>query len=266
MIEPNGALEPGRTEGWRAQLLAHRPVVNVRQGEQMGTVADIVFDPQSSQIAGVLIQPARPEAALLGMARRAFGGGPGLTFVAADHVIALNGEVVTVDLEEGSAGRQTPLGPLPRVSKIWGFAVVTTRGQRLGRFIDLLLDEEGRRIVGYLVEPGGRGAAPHRGPEPSSATEHAAAEAVPQETGVVEAPAGEPTSPLVVVTASPNVRVGRDLIVVAEPSGLQPPAWGIAASSYAPPWSADGDQPTEASRTPAWYHHEADAPTEQARH
>jgi sporulation protein YlmC with PRC-barrel domain len=266
MIEPKGAQEPSRTEGWRAQLLAHRPIVNVRQVEQMGTVADIVFDPQSSQLAGVLVQPARPEAALLGMARRAFGGALGLTFVAADHVIALNGEVVTVDLEEGSAGRQEPLGPLPRVSKIWGFAVVTTRGQRLGRFIDLLLDEEGRHIVGYLVEPGGRGAAPRRDPEARPTPERTPTDAVPHETGIVEAPAGEPASNLVVVSASPNVRVGRDLIVVAEHGGLQRPAWGTAASSYAPPWSADADQPTEASRTPAWYHHEADAPTEQARH
>src|SRR5579859_4159328 len=108
MIEPQGTAERDRTEGWRAQLLAHRPIVDVRQVAQMGTVADIVFDPMASQIAGILVQPARPEAALLGMARRAFGGALGLTFVPVERVIALNGDVVTVDLGEGFAARQGP--------------------------------------------------------------------------------------------------------------------------------------------------------------
>jgi sporulation protein YlmC with PRC-barrel domain len=251
---------PVRPDGWRATLLAHRPVVDVSRVEQMGAVADLVFDPHRRQLVGLLLQRPGPEGTIVEMARRALGSALGLTFVSMEQVIALHGDVVTVDL---SRGAPESAAPLPRLSKVVGFAVVTTRGQRLGRLVDLLLDSEGRRIQSYLVARGGHGVMPQR--MNHLWTRPAAAPDAPtqDEHAEVEPPAGgaPPPDDLVVVPATLDVRIGRDMVVIAEaaPTGAQRPALDLDTQVVSP------DEPTQQSTAPRWEPWEADAPTEQMR-
>src|SRR5215470_1201949 len=82
---------------WRAALLARRPVVDVYRVEHMGVVEDLVFDPQRSQVVGLIIRPTGDDGSVLGAARRAFGMANGLRYVEAAKVVALKDDVVTVD-------------------------------------------------------------------------------------------------------------------------------------------------------------------------
>jgi sporulation protein YlmC with PRC-barrel domain len=279
-VVPTG---PG-TKTWRASQLAHRPVVDVQCVEQIGDVVDLVFDPQNCHLAGLLVQRTGPEGSIAELTRRALGRVLGLVFVPVEQVLALDAEVVTLDPARPIAGQRERTSQLPRLSKVLGFAVVTLRGQRLGRLVDLLLGDEGRRLAGYLVEPGGQGAAARRGPErmiwlATHATTHTtdggsttalAAPAGPlPEIGTVEQPIGatqlvDSPVPLLVIAASPNVRVGRNLVVVARDGDSS--AHRLHASTFAPPaWLKAVDQPTEEAGQPAWYHGAADTPTQQMR-
>lgn len=259
MADRDAISAPARLSGWRAGLLAHRPVVDVRHVEQMGDVADLVFDPHGRQLVGLLLQRAGAEGTVVEMARRALGSALGLRFVPVEQVIALSGDVVTVDSARVPSAPIDPAAPLPRLSKVVGFAVVTTRGQRLGRLVDLLLDGGGRHIQGYLVEPGGRGVAPQRTAgvwtrlvaTPDEPAQHEAAE--------VEPPAGAPRpAELVVVPTTLDVRVGRNLVIVADVAGQD-------TATAEDEWTASPDDPTRASSAPRWELWEADAPTEQMR-
>jgi sporulation protein YlmC with PRC-barrel domain len=248
---------------WRASQMAHRPVVDVQHVEQIGEVADLVFDPSSRQVLGLLIQRAGTEGSMVGMARRALGGALGLTFIPVARAVALTGDVVTVAPSQGAEPEAEPAQALPRLSKIQGFAVISIGGQRLGGFVDLLLDREGRRILGYLVEPGGRGAGRDRTMD--AWAKPAAAEAPPAapEAGVVEPPAGPAASApeLVMVPATLDVRVGRHLIIVATT-----PAGQTAAGADTGEQAVTPDEPTQPYTASEWHHWEADVPTEQMRH
>ena len=45
-----------RADGWHATDLAHLPVVNVPAGQVLGEVADVVFDPATSRVIGLLVR------------------------------------------------------------------------------------------------------------------------------------------------------------------------------------------------------------------
>jgi sporulation protein YlmC with PRC-barrel domain len=260
---------PARLSGWRAALLAHRPVVDVRNVEQMGDVADLVFDPHSRQLVGLLLQRAGAEGTVVEMARRALGSAWGLRFVPIERVIALSGDVVTVDPTHAPTAPFDPAAHQPRLSKVAGFAVVTTRGQRLGRLVDLLLDDGGRHIQGYLVEPGGRGVAPQRTAsvwtrvmatqdEPAQ-DEPAQDEPAQDDTAEAEPPAGAPRpAELMVVPATLDVRVGRNLVIIADTASQ-------GTTTSGDEWTASPGNPAHASSAPRWEPWEADAPTEQMR-
>jgi sporulation protein YlmC with PRC-barrel domain len=258
MAELDATAAQPQHDDWRASLLARRPVVDVRRVEQMGSVADLVFDPHGRQLTGLLLQRPGPEVALVEVARRALGGAFGLTYVPIEQVIALAGDAVTMDSSRASWAHDEPAAPLPRLSKVTGFAVVTIRGQRLGRLVDLLLDADGRRITGYLVEPGGRGVAPQRMADAWSRLVALLDESGPHASATQVPPAGESPPAEHVVPAKMDVRVGRNLVIVADPA---PPGAGASSDE----WTASQNEGAQESSAARWEPWEADAPTEQMR-
>jgi len=252
-------------DGWRASLLIHRPVVHAERLEYIGDVADIVFDPHTCQLMGLLVKPEGPEGTVLEMVRRAFGGNLGLTFVPRERLIALNGDVVMVSAERTRPTRPARSEHLPQLRTVLGFDVVNMRGQRLGALADLLLDREGRRLIGYLVDPTRHATTP--GTTREQKLTPAAGTSAPASHEMGEKSSASSSAPLLMLPAAPHVQIGRDLIFVAEDgtSNIQGTATPISRPiSNAPAGSPNAlvpsipDQPTEEKRA-------ADIPTDPTR-
>lgn len=255
------------TDGWRATYLAHQPVVDVNGGESLGEVADLVFDPTTSTIAGLLVSANGRNGSLLEAARRAFGGSIGLTYIALDHIIALNSDVVTID--QGENQSTAPRDPLPRLSAVLKFDVITIRGKRLGQLEDLLLDPDGRRIVGYLVA---QPVAPARASDeatPASPQPEAGdlPETVRVEPATTLASPSAPSTPhFIVVASDQGVRVGRDLIIVAGATtgdrSLGTP-FALRRASQSAASVAAGQPGAGLVADTGWQVYEPDAPTQE---
>lgn len=261
----------GSADGWRATLLARRQVVNVRLGHEMGRVVDIVFDPDARQICGLLFEPAGRESAFGEFARRAFGGSFGLTYVGVDHIIALDADVVTVDLDPAEPPSARSSTPHPRLSAVLGFAVVTIQGRWLGRLADLLLDATGRHVLAYLVAPETRAGVRDRVSLQRVAAPQALRDSDGTEDGSAEAPnasdaSAPPTAAPLVIPASEDVRVGRDLIIVAGRPDIGTPTHGAAVTHHGTPRLDDAERAANNSNAPTWQRWESDAPTEQVHH
>jgi sporulation protein YlmC with PRC-barrel domain len=214
-------LEAGSEASWFLSQLWRRPVVDVRAIERLGQVADVVCDAATRRVLGVRIEHETQEHPVMEAARRALTGASGATYISAAQIIALHGDVVTVDPQRAA---ETPerLEGYPHLSHVQGFAVLTIAGKRLGRLVDIRVDATGRHILSYVVQPGGHGVArsdvslrPRRlyawhqallsGEEsvgPPAAREHA----------------DTADHPVLTIPATHEVRVGRDLIIVADPA------------------------------------------------
>ncbi|WIG58724.1 MAG: hypothetical protein OJF49_001470 [Ktedonobacterales bacterium] len=206
---------------WRASLLLRRLIVDLRTIESIGEVADVVFDPVSCRLAAVGLAARDTESAtspVVTMARRMFGGVHTLTYISVERIIALNGDVVTVDTEAPHPGNLQHVDRLPHLSQTRDLPVITLRGRRLGKLVDLLLDSDGGRITGYLIKPT-RFATPltNAYEEPVSASE----DDEDHRTEGQDGPAAPELAPskLRVIPASPQIRVGRALIIVFEDEG-----------------------------------------------
>jgi sporulation protein YlmC with PRC-barrel domain len=253
--------------------------VDVNDGQTLGEVADLIFDPGTCSLAGLLVAARGQRAPLLEVARRTFGGTMGLTYVGIDHVLSLNADVVTIELGDKRTG--PPHGPLPRLSAILQFDVITLQGRRLGHLVDLLLDPEGRRIVGYLVAPPAaimEIASTPVGSSPTVPGDLAATDsAEPATTPTI--PVAPASPPLIVVASDQGVRVGRDLIIVAGASSgsqARPENEAQHSQPFAPRPPAQpegnhtGDDATghevgRAMSDTGWPVYDPDAPTEQIR-
>ncbi len=230
MSEQADILEPARTDEWRASQLFHRPVVHALRVEHVGEVWDVAFDPESCELAGLLLGPPGPEGNVLDMVRRAVGRDFGLTFVPASQILALNGDVVMVEAARAHGSRMAGFSGAgratrwPQFRQVQGFAVVTIQGHRLGRLVDLVLDASGRHLTGYLINP----AVPDQRAPQSTARPFRTAKRARTSGGNTDTRAAEPSAAapassasLLVVPASAHVRVGRDLITVGLPPGTQ---------------------------------------------
>jgi sporulation protein YlmC with PRC-barrel domain len=229
--------------GWFISQLWRRPVVNVRAIERLGQVADIVFDAATQRILGVRIERETQEHPVVEVARRALTGAIRATYISAPQIVALHEDVVTVDPQRAAESGERLEGR-PHLSHVQGFAVLTLSGKRLGRLVDIRVDGTGRRILSYLVQPGGHGVArsdmslrPRRlyawhqallsgdeGAGPQAAREHT----------------DSADHPVLVIPATHEVRVGRDLIIVVDPADAERES-AIAAPIEPAPGSAKSE-------------------------
>lgn len=194
-------------QGWRASRLLRRPVVNVRGVVEIGRVSDVVFDPENSRLAGLVIDTAVADGRLAAIARRAFAGA-NPEYIPVERIVALNGDVATVDVEPGQLAR---MGRLPRLSQVRDLLVITLHGMGLGRMVDLLLDKSGTVVTGYLINPSRKAARTIPTAEPAAA----GAEEASDTTAPAEASAPLPAH-MRVIPASPRVRFGPSLIMVID--------------------------------------------------
>lgn len=200
---------------WRASLLRHRPVVNARTVEEIGSVTDIVFDPDTCRLTALALGPGGLENNVATLARRAFGGGRNLSYIPIENIIALNSDVVTVDFDPARPAHPQHVDRLPHLSHVHDLAVITLHGLRLGRLVDLLLDSNGSHVIGYLINPTRRGA---NVTQPLAAQVTLSSDDAAAESDAAErttAPESLPSN-LRVIPASPRVRIGRALILVVE--------------------------------------------------
>ncbi len=138
---------------WLARRLLQRQVVNVSTIEPLGRVADVLFDPINCQLAGVIVH-REPEPRGVGASiGRIFGRTGDSGVVSLDHVISLNGDVVTVNADPVHLNMASAFEDMLSLNDVCEFVILTTFGMSLGSLMDLLLDHSGSSIMGYVVKP-----------------------------------------------------------------------------------------------------------------
>lgn len=218
---------------WLASRLLNRQVVNATTLEPVGRVADVVFDQKKCQVAAISIQfTPLPDSGWMAFIRRVPGLSRPAGYVTLDHIISLNGDVIVVDTYPGRA-TSPRVARLPHLREVCELAIITLHGVCLGSFADLLVDEKGSGVVGYVVNPAKQVEAlmiPLQEVElaPPPFAERAAAATNGPGTGVsslaVTGKDGESAqsgmdaslSHLCIIPASPRVRIGDSLIMVYE--------------------------------------------------
>ncbi|HEX8996134.1 MAG TPA: hypothetical protein VF812_08890 [Ktedonobacterales bacterium] len=136
---------------WLASSLLQRQVVNVTTLEPIGRISDVYFDPQRSQIVGVSVQAQTAPGGFVSAISRALGRGAGVSQIALEHVVSLNGDVVMVDADPA---RSLPaFQGMSQLNEVCELVILTTYGMSLGSLADLLLDVRGTTVMGYVVKP-----------------------------------------------------------------------------------------------------------------
>jgi uncharacterized protein YrrD len=123
--------------------LRGKTIISMDNGEKIGEVEDVYIDPQDLSIAGLAVSQG-------GFFDRDTQIVPGhnIDKWGKDAVLVRNAGVLrpTADVPERD-------GWLSAHDKINGLSLVNTRGERIGRINDLLLDNNGK-IVAYQVSEG----------------------------------------------------------------------------------------------------------------
>ncbi len=123
-----------------ARVFRGMPVKGARDGRAVGTVKDLLFDPDEKAVSGVLVSSTTREA-------------PGV-FVARSHIERFGEDAVTVDSEVPISRPVSP-GTHERTAgmHLEGVRVVTDAGNAVGRIDRVLVDERGG-IAGYHTKSG----------------------------------------------------------------------------------------------------------------
>lgn len=146
-------LEPAESRAWLASRLLRRQVVNVSTIEPVGRVADVIFDPRSGQVMALAVESSAPAQGFGATIRRALSRQRDIAPIGLDHVIALDGDVVMVNADPFRLSVARELEQMPRLNDTCELAVLTMGGMCLGSLADLLLDQRGVSIAGYVVNP-----------------------------------------------------------------------------------------------------------------
>src|SRR5262249_39416232 len=112
--------------------------------EKLGYIHEIFLDPDGGEVAAYSIQE---HSSLLGGGRR--------TFVPPSAIESIGPEAIMVRAGTGRDAPTTAPDSFPRLSHITGRKVVTQSGKLLGAIHDVLIDEDGGRIVGYQLRDAG---------------------------------------------------------------------------------------------------------------
>ncbi len=191
------ALQPAVETAWLASRLLQRQVVDVSAVEPVGRVVDLIFDPRACQVMGLAIQPTPQQRGPLG---RLFNRRRSAAIVGLDHVISMDGDVVTLNANPFRLTPSRELERMARLNTICEMAILTARGTSLGSLADLLLEDQGTTVTGYVVSPTPAG--------------EQALPLLDDLASLTPAPASGPLPHMRVIPASSNVRIGESLILL----------------------------------------------------
>lgn len=118
----------------RAREIAGLPVLDVKSGNQIGWVQDVVFDTRTDSVSGILLEGGHFFHSSKGLPRRA------LANIGKDAVTVRDAKLQDVQ------GRLW--------SETLGSPVYTEGGETRGKIEDVFLDDTGDRILGYEVSDG----------------------------------------------------------------------------------------------------------------
>jgi sporulation protein YlmC with PRC-barrel domain len=124
----------------RGKELRGRAVVDLDAAEKVGGLVEIVLDPASQRVAGLIVsqQPGG-----LGKGRQLVLPAPAVRAVGPDAITVRRGCEPGFELWQ--------LSGLPRLSQLVGRKVVSYSGKLLGTIEDVLIDEADGRILGYAL-------------------------------------------------------------------------------------------------------------------
>lgn len=225
--EPQRSLAAPASNGqpWLASRLLHRQVVNASTLEPVGRVSDVVFNPKTCQVTALVVRSTTVGGGPLAAVRRVIGQLHTAGAIGIDHVVALNGDVIVVESDPvASTVHRAPQQASERdaclLCEVCELTIITLHGMCLGELADLVLDQSGTLVTGYVVTP-------TRYAESVLLPLEEVALAEPSQTeqgasAAVASPASESSSGphVLVIPASPRVRIGESLIVVLE--GVEP--------------------------------------------
>lgn len=217
---------------WLASRVLQRQVVNALTLEPVGRVSDVVFNPQSCQVTALIVRTTAAGSGggegLLERARRAVGQRRTVGALGIDHVIALNGDVVMADSDPVAPAvlpapepEHAPAREACLLCEVCELTIITLHGMCLGVLADLLLDERGTRVTGYVVTPTRYAESVlmpleevvHSVPPPAD-PEHGASASRAPEAALPSTVSSDPH--IRVIPASGRVRIGEFLILVVE--------------------------------------------------
>ena len=211
---------------WLASYLLQRQVVNASTLEPVGRVADVAFDTESSRVTALIIRADPVEGGRGAAVRRVFGRRRTVASVGIDHIVALSGDVVTIDSNPIStvfSAVTQRLGRSSRLCEVCELTIITLSGMCLGSLADLLLDGRGSTIIGYVINPTKQAELSlplleeleQSLPLPVESDADAGA-ADGAESSSADVPSEASVAHLRVIPASPRVRIGKSLILVIE--------------------------------------------------
>lgn len=151
---PSVMTAPARAgRSWLASCLLQRQVVNVSTLEPLGRVVDVIFDPERAQVVGISVQAQTAPQGFVSAIGRALGRRNDIGLIAIEHIVALNGDVVMVDVDPKRNASAPAFEGMSRLNEVCELVILTTYGMSLGSLADLLLDYRGSGVVGYVVKP-----------------------------------------------------------------------------------------------------------------
>lgn len=173
-------------------------VVDLDAAQNVGQIVDVVLDPPTRRLAGLLIARGHNSGGSL------LGGAPRGEFFPAAGLHAIGPDVVTArHTDPGQQPEVDPLAPFVRLSEMVGRRVVTHSGRVLGPIEDVVLSGADGCILSYTLSQRAHGAAGVLGalfgsPEHHAAERHAAG-----------------------IRGDADLRIGPDLIVVPDDAVLE---------------------------------------------
>lgn len=215
-------LPAGNGQTWLASRLLNRQVVNASTLEPVGRVSDVAFDPESCLVTALCVQPEPSPGGFAATVGRRLGRRGAVASVGREHIISLNGDVIMVDSDPVRS-----MGHAARLREVCELTILTLHGMCLGSLADIILDNRGSVVTGYVVNPTRHAEAllpPLEELEQSSRQQAQPAEQ-PEQTEQTESEADAsadsvesalPAASLRVIPASPRVRIGDSLILVVE--------------------------------------------------
>jgi sporulation protein YlmC with PRC-barrel domain len=133
----------------KATSLKGMSVVSINEGQRLGTIDDLLVDPQARRIAAAVVPIGAASRVLPSLDERT-------KIISFDDVCSIGNDAVTVEsAKPADKARRQTLDGLPSLHDVIGLKVVDAAGTLLGRVDDLEFDVPHGQITELVVQSGG---------------------------------------------------------------------------------------------------------------